>query len=76
VILLRFIGGFEVADIAATLGKTENNVRVLQHRALADLRRLLADPAGAEPAARQGLADVVRDVAAAAARRLVDHARR
>ena len=45
VILLRFIEGFTVAEVAAALGKTDNNVRVIQHRALADLRRCLADPA-------------------------------
>jgi RNA polymerase sigma-70 factor (ECF subfamily) len=45
VILLRYIEGFTVAEVAAALGKTDNNVRVIQHRALADLRRCLADPA-------------------------------
>ena len=33
---------FEYADIASALGKSEGNVRVIQHRALAELRRLLA----------------------------------
>jgi len=41
VILLRFIEGYEVDEVAAALGKSANHVRVLQHRALCDLRRLL-----------------------------------
>lgn len=41
VILLRFIEGYEVEEIAAAMGKSANYVRVLQHRALADLRRML-----------------------------------
>lgn len=44
VITLRFIEDFSVRETAEALGKTEGNVRVLQHRALADLRRLLAEP--------------------------------
>ena len=44
VILLRFIEEFSVAETAAALGKTENNIRVIQHRALAHLRRLLEEP--------------------------------
>jgi len=41
VIILRFIDGLSVAEVAAALGKSEANVSVIQHRALADLRRLL-----------------------------------
>ena len=41
VILLRFIEGYEVDEVAAAVGKSANHVRVLQHRALVDLRRLL-----------------------------------
>jgi RNA polymerase sigma-70 factor (ECF subfamily) len=44
VIILRFIEDFSTAEIAAALGKSENNIRVLQHRALGDLRRLLNEP--------------------------------
>jgi RNA polymerase sigma-70 factor (ECF subfamily) len=44
VVILRFIEGFSVAEVAAALGKSENNVRVIQHRALVDLRHLLARP--------------------------------
>jgi RNA polymerase sigma-70 factor (ECF subfamily) len=62
VILLRFIEDFSVAEIAATLGKTENNIRVIQHRALADLRTLLASEA---PRQREvGLVDRLRDLLA------------
>lgn len=42
VIVMRFVEHFEYADIASALGKSEGNVRVIQHRALAELRRLLA----------------------------------
>lgn len=41
VIILRFIDGLSVAKVAAALGKSEANVSVIQHRVLADLRRLL-----------------------------------
>jgi RNA polymerase sigma-70 factor (ECF subfamily) len=41
VITMRFLEYLEYADIAAALGKSEGNVRVIQHRALAELRRLL-----------------------------------
>jgi RNA polymerase sigma-70 factor (ECF subfamily) len=42
VIVLRFVEHFDYADVAATMGKSEGNIRVIQHRALAELRRLLA----------------------------------
>ena len=41
VILLRFIEGYAVDEVATALGKSANHVRVLQHRALGDLRQLL-----------------------------------
>jgi RNA polymerase sigma-70 factor (ECF subfamily) len=41
VILMRFIDGFSCEEIARTLKKTQNAVRVIQFRALADLKRLL-----------------------------------
>ncbi len=41
VIVLRFIEGFSPAEIAAALDMTPNHVYVVQHRALADLRRRL-----------------------------------
>jgi RNA polymerase sigma-70 factor (ECF subfamily) len=43
VILLRFVAGYSAAEVAATLGTTDNNVRVIQHRALARLRSLLSE---------------------------------
>lgn len=41
VIILRFIDGLSVAEVAAALGKSEANISVIRHRALTDLRRLL-----------------------------------
>jgi RNA polymerase sigma-70 factor, ECF subfamily len=65
VVLLRFIGGCSVAEVAAATGKTENHVRVTQHRALARLRRLLAERAPApRPGERPALARLGRAVAA------------
>lgn len=41
VITMRFLEDLDTQDIAAALGKTEVNVRVIQHRALEQLRRML-----------------------------------
>ncbi|HUW45824.1 MAG TPA: sigma-70 family RNA polymerase sigma factor [Dehalococcoidia bacterium] len=41
VVILRFIEGFEFAEIASVLGKKEGNVRVILHRALVKLRNIL-----------------------------------
>ncbi len=50
VINMRFLGDLDYREIAATLGKSEGNVRVIQHRALQELRRLLGTKeAGYEP---------------------------
>ena len=38
VVLLRFIEGFEFAEIASLLNKREGNIRVILHRALVKLR--------------------------------------
>ena len=46
VIVLRFVERLEHAEVAAAFGKSEGNVRVIQHRALAELRRLLAYEVG------------------------------
>lgn len=46
VILLRFIDGYDVDEVAAAVGKSANHIRVLQHRALADLRRMLPTQEG------------------------------
>jgi RNA polymerase sigma-70 factor (ECF subfamily) len=42
VILLRFASGLSVAETAATLGKNETNVKVLQHKGVQRLKRILA----------------------------------
>jgi RNA polymerase sigma-70 factor (ECF subfamily) len=41
VVILRFIEGFEFAEIASLLRKKEGNVRVILHRALVKLRNIL-----------------------------------
>jgi RNA polymerase sigma-70 factor (ECF subfamily) len=41
VVMLRFIEGFEFAEIASLLKKREGNIRVILHRALAKLRNIL-----------------------------------
>ena len=47
VIWLRFAVGLSVSDTARVLGKREGNVKVLQHKAIAKLQRLLV-PAESE----------------------------
>ncbi|MDA0256683.1 MAG: sigma-70 family RNA polymerase sigma factor [Chloroflexi bacterium] len=42
VVLLRFGAGLSVAETAATLGKNETNVKVLQHKGIKGLRRLMS----------------------------------
>lgn len=41
VLTMRFLEDLPYRDIAAALGRTEANIRVMQHRALHELRRLL-----------------------------------
>jgi RNA polymerase sigma-70 factor (ECF subfamily) len=41
VVILRFIEGFEFAEIASLMNKKEGNVRVILHRALVKLRNIL-----------------------------------
>ena len=41
VITLRFGAGLSVAETAKALGKTENNVKVLQHKAIAKLQTMV-----------------------------------
>jgi RNA polymerase sigma-70 factor, ECF subfamily len=43
VIALRFGAGLSVAETARTLGKSENNVKVLQHKAIAKLQKMVGD---------------------------------
>jgi RNA polymerase sigma-70 factor, ECF subfamily len=45
VLTMRFLEDASYRELAATLGKTEANVRVIQHRALMELRRLLDEGA-------------------------------
>lgn len=45
VVTMRFMEQFDYAAIAATLGKSEGNVRVIQHRALNQLRKQLGQEA-------------------------------
>ncbi len=42
VITMRYLEDLSYADIAAALGKTEGNIRVIQHRAIAEMNRLLS----------------------------------
>jgi RNA polymerase sigma-70 factor, ECF subfamily len=41
VVLLAFIEGMEYREVAAALGKTEGNIRVIVHRALKRMREIL-----------------------------------
>jgi RNA polymerase sigma-70 factor (ECF subfamily) len=43
VVLLRFIEELSHAEVAALLGKNEATVRVVQHRALQELRQLITE---------------------------------
>ena len=43
VISLRFGAGLSVAETAEALGKTQNNVKVLQHKAIARLQGMVAE---------------------------------
>ena len=46
VITMRFLEDFDYREIAAAMGKSEGNVRVIHHRALQQLRILLARGVG------------------------------
>ncbi len=41
IIALRFGAGLSVRETADALGKSENNIKVLQHKAIAKLQKLL-----------------------------------
>jgi len=41
VILMSFIEGFTYSEVAASLGKSEGNIRVIVHRALKKMRQML-----------------------------------
>jgi RNA polymerase sigma-70 factor, ECF subfamily len=53
VILLRFVEGYNTAETAHIMGKTEGAVRTLQHRALATCGRLLSASAETLEAIRE-----------------------
>jgi RNA polymerase sigma factor (sigma-70 family) len=44
IVILRYIEGFSIAEVASTTGKSETNVSVIQHRAMNDLRRIMMGP--------------------------------
>ena len=46
VITLRYLEGWDHAEIAASLGKSVNSIKVIQHRAVRALRRQLSEKAG------------------------------
>ena len=52
VVFLRFVEGLSPAEVAAAIGKREGTVRVIQHRALAALRSMLAGEGSREPLRR------------------------
>ncbi len=52
VILLRFASGLSVAETAATLGKHETNVKVLQHKGVQRLKRMLVEGPSIQPSTR------------------------
>jgi RNA polymerase sigma-70 factor (ECF subfamily) len=43
VVVLRFMEGFEFREIASVMGKKEGNVRVILHRAMVKLRKILEE---------------------------------
>jgi RNA polymerase sigma-70 factor, ECF subfamily len=49
VILLRYVGGLDVAQAARVLGKSHGAVRVASHRGLRRLADLLSERGGSEP---------------------------
>ena len=51
VIYLRFVAGLSVAETAAAMGKGEGNVKVIQHKAIAKLRKFLGVVAAQRKAA-------------------------
>lgn len=50
VVVLRFVADLSLEDVAALTGRRTGAVKAMQHRALAQLARILADPHGAVPA--------------------------
>jgi len=54
VILLRFASGLSIAETAEALGKNETNVKVLQHKGVQRLKRMLAEDANVPGTGRGG----------------------
>lgn len=50
VVVLRFVADLPLEDVASLTGRTEGAVKSMQHRALAQLARILTDPVSAEGA--------------------------
>lgn len=48
VVHLRFVEGYQLDEVAGLLDRSTGSVKALQHRALARLRTLLAEPPGGE----------------------------
>jgi len=46
VIMMRFSAGLSIAETAASLDKKESNVKVLQHKAVTSLKKMLQDDQG------------------------------
>jgi RNA polymerase sigma-70 factor (ECF subfamily) len=76
VILLRFVAGFSASEVAAALGTTDNNVRVIQHRALTRLRSLLGDQGANRPAGQSRLLARLRRTVSSAMERVTEAAQR
>jgi RNA polymerase sigma-70 factor (ECF subfamily) len=49
VVSLRILGGFSIDEVAEIVGKEPNAVKQLQHRGVAALRRLVAQPDAVRP---------------------------
>jgi len=54
VIVLRFIEGMDYAQVAGIIGKSHGALRVIQHRALAALRRMLSQEGGEDVGGQGG----------------------
>lgn len=50
VVVLRFVADLALEEVASVTGRTEGAVKSMQHRALAQLARILQAPVGAEEA--------------------------
>lgn len=50
VVVLRFVADLPLEEVASITGRTEGAVKSMQHRALAQLARILVDPVSADTA--------------------------